>query len=81
MRAVVDDTERLYGYRALTTYPLVVEAGLSRDSIIEPWQQDLLKNGFVPVFLFTHSLVSETQHINLLNSDITFAFPDHPVSH
>lgn len=51
MRAVVDDTERLYGYRALTTYPLVVEAGLSRDSIIEPWQQDLLKNGFVPVFL------------------------------
>lgn len=43
VRAVVDDTERLYGYRALTTYPLVVEAGLSRDSIIEPWQQDLLK--------------------------------------
>lgn len=28
-RAVIDDTERLYGYRALTTYPLVVEAGLS----------------------------------------------------
>ena len=51
VRAVVDDTERLYGYRALTTYPLVVEAGLSRDSIIEPWQQDLLKNGFVLVFL------------------------------
>ncbi|POA36789.1 sensor domain-containing diguanylate cyclase [Pseudomonas sp. GW456-12-1-14-TSB6] len=51
IRAVVDDTERLYGYRALTTYPLVVEAGLSRDSIIAPWRQDLLKNGFVLVFL------------------------------
>lgn len=51
VRAVVDDTERLYGYRALTTYPLVVEAGLSRESIIDPWQQDLLKNGFVLVFL------------------------------
>jgi diguanylate cyclase len=51
VKAVVDDTERLYGYRALTTYPLVVEAGLSRESIIAPWQQDLLKNGLVLVFL------------------------------
>lgn len=50
-RAVIDDTERLYGYRALTTYPLVVEAGLSRDSIIAPWRRDLLKTGFVLVFL------------------------------
>ncbi|NHN68573.1 GGDEF domain-containing protein [Pseudomonas fluorescens] len=50
-RAVVDDTERLYGYRALTTYPLVVEAGLSRESIIAPWRRDLLKTGFVLVFL------------------------------
>ncbi|WP_085656468.1 sensor domain-containing diguanylate cyclase [Pseudomonas sp. B11(2017)] len=51
IKAVVDDTERLYGYRALTTYPLVVEAGLSRDSIIAPWRRDLLKNGLVLVFL------------------------------
>ncbi|WLH15302.1 sensor domain-containing diguanylate cyclase [Pseudomonas hefeiensis] len=50
-RAVVDDTERLYGYRALTTYPLVVEAGLSRESIIAPWRHDLLKTGFVLIFL------------------------------
>jgi diguanylate cyclase len=50
-RAVIDDTERLYGYRALTTYPLVVEAGLSRDSITAPWRRDLLKTGFVLVFL------------------------------
>ncbi|AUM69872.1 sensor domain-containing diguanylate cyclase [Pseudomonas fluorescens] len=50
-RAVVDDTERLYGYRALTTYPLVVEAGLSRESIIAPWRRDLLKTGLVLIFL------------------------------
>lgn len=50
-RAVVDDTERLYGYRALTTYPLVVEAGLSRESIIAPWRRDLFKTSFVLVFL------------------------------
>jgi diguanylate cyclase len=51
VKAVVDDTERLYGYRALTTYPLVVEAGLSRDSIIAPWRRDLLKTGWVLVVL------------------------------
>lgn len=50
-RAVVDDTERLYGFRALTTYPLVVEAGISRESIIAPWRRDLLKTGFVLIFL------------------------------
>ena len=51
VKAVIDDTERLYGYRALTTYPLVVEAGLSRESIIAPWRRDLLKTGLVLVFL------------------------------
>ena len=51
VKAVVDDTERLYGYRALTTYPLVVVAGLSRDSIIAPWRRDLLKTGWVLVVL------------------------------
>lgn len=51
VKAVVDDTERLYGYRALTAYPLVVEAGLSRESIIAPWRWDLFKTGFVLFFL------------------------------
>ncbi len=50
-RAVVDDTERLYGFRALTTYPLVVEAGLSRESIIAPWRRDLFKTSIVLIFL------------------------------
>lgn len=51
VKAIIDDTDRLYGYRALTTYPLVVEAGLSRESIISPWLHDLWKTGFVLVFL------------------------------
>lgn len=51
IKAVVDDTERLYGYRALSTYPLVVEAGLSRESIIAPWRRDLLKTGLILVSL------------------------------
>lgn len=51
IKAVVDDTERLYGYRALTTYPLVVEAGLSRESIIAPWRRDLLKTGLILISL------------------------------
>ncbi|VVM82586.1 sensor domain-containing diguanylate cyclase [Pseudomonas fluorescens] len=50
-KAVTDDTDRLYGYRALTTYPLVVEAGLSRESITAPWRRDLVKTGWVLVFL------------------------------
>ncbi|XLM18165.1 GGDEF domain-containing protein [Pseudomonas sp. PLMAX] len=50
-KAVIDDTERLYGYRALTTYPLIVEAGLSRESITTPWRRDLLKTGGVLVGL------------------------------
>jgi len=50
-KAVIDDTERLYAYRALSTYPLVVEAGLSRESIIAPWRRDLLKTSLVLIFL------------------------------
>lgn len=46
-KAVVDDTYRLYGYRALSSYPLVVQAGLSRKSFVGPWKQDLLKTGWV----------------------------------
>lgn len=47
VKAVVDGTHRLYGYRALSTYPLVVEAGLSRESFVGPWKRDLLKTGLV----------------------------------
>jgi diguanylate cyclase len=51
VRAVVDNTHRLYAYRALTSYPLVAEAGLSRESFVGPWRHDLLKTGLVLLVL------------------------------
>ncbi|WP_109512977.1 sensor domain-containing diguanylate cyclase [Pseudomonas ovata] len=53
VKAVVDGTHRLYGYRVLSRYPLVVEAGISRDSIIAPWRQDLIKTGLILLLLIT----------------------------
>ncbi|WP_449433015.1 sensor domain-containing diguanylate cyclase [Pseudomonas putida] len=49
--AVVDGTPRLYAYRALSSYPLVVEAGLSRESIVAPWWHDLIKSVAVLLLL------------------------------
>ncbi|MDR2307499.1 MAG: sensor domain-containing diguanylate cyclase [Paucimonas sp.] len=49
--AVVDGTPRLYAFRALSSYPLVVEAGLSRESIIAPWRHDMLKSVVVLLLL------------------------------
>ena len=49
--AVVDGTPRLYAYRALTSYPMVVEAGLSRESIIAPWRHDVFKSVAVLLLL------------------------------
>lgn len=49
--AVVDGTPRLYGYRALASYPLVVEAGLSRESIVAPWRHDAIKSVAVLLLL------------------------------
>src|SRR5690606_37649492 len=51
VKAVVDGTYRLYGYRALGSYPLVVEAGLSRESFVGPWRRDLIKTGIVLLVL------------------------------
>ena len=51
VKAVVDGTYRLYGYRALSSYPLVVEAGLSRESFVGPWRRDLIKTGLYLLLL------------------------------
>ena len=56
-KAIVDGTERLYGYRALSSYPLVAEAGLSRDSIIGPWRQDVIKTSMYSLVLIAGLLV------------------------
>ncbi|MBA1204119.1 GGDEF domain-containing protein [Pseudomonas capeferrum] len=49
--AVVDGTPRLYGYKALRSYPLVAEAGLSRESIIQAWRHDLIKTALILLLL------------------------------
>ncbi|MDH0301728.1 MULTISPECIES: sensor domain-containing diguanylate cyclase [unclassified Pseudomonas] len=49
--AVVDGTPRLYAFRALSSYPLVVEAGLSTESIIAPWRHDMIKSVLVLVLV------------------------------
>ncbi|WAH55528.1 sensor domain-containing diguanylate cyclase [Pseudomonas silvicola] len=49
--AVIDNTPRLYAYRALASYPLVVEAGLSLESIVGPWRHDLFKSALVLLIL------------------------------
>jgi diguanylate cyclase len=51
VKAVVDGTHRLYAYRALNSYPLVVEAGLSKESFVGPWRHDLLKSGLILLVL------------------------------
>lgn len=51
VQAVVDGTRRLYGYRQLQTYPLVVEAGLSREFIVQAWRNDVIKTGLVLLML------------------------------
>lgn len=55
--AVVDGTPRLYAYRGLTSYPVVVQAGLSRDAILAAWRQDVIKSiGVLLVLLLGLSL-------------------------
>lgn len=49
--AVVDGTTRLYAFRALSSYPLVVQAGLSLESIVGPWRRDMIKSLAVLVLL------------------------------
>lgn len=51
VKAVIDGTYRLYGYRVLGSYPLVVEAGLSRESFVGPWRRDLIKTGLFLLIL------------------------------
>ncbi|VVP84050.1 hypothetical protein PS910_02242 [Pseudomonas fluorescens] len=49
--AVTDNTPRLYGYKALNSYPLVAEAGLSRDSIFALWRHDVIKTVIILLLL------------------------------
>ncbi|MHC8285383.1 sensor domain-containing diguanylate cyclase [Pseudomonas sp. XS1P51] len=47
LRSVVDGTVRLYGYRQLDAYPLVVSAASSRDSILKDWYDTALQSSII----------------------------------
>jgi len=70
-KAIIDGVDRLYGYRALTSYPLVAEAGLSRDSIIGPWRQDVLKTSMYSLVLIAGLLGFGLILINQLRKRIS----------
>jgi len=45
--SVVDQTVRLCGYQQLKTYPLIVVAAISRDSILNEWQNNVYKSAAI----------------------------------
>ncbi|MEO8643039.1 diguanylate cyclase [Pseudomonas sp.] len=46
-RSLVDGVVRLYGYRQLDTYPLVVSAASSRDSILKDWYDTAFRSSVI----------------------------------
>jgi diguanylate cyclase (GGDEF)-like protein len=47
IRSVVDDVVRLYGYRQLGSYPLVVAAAASRDTILKGWYERAFQSSVI----------------------------------
>jgi diguanylate cyclase (GGDEF)-like protein len=47
--SIVDKVTRLYGYRQLGKYPLVVAAAISEESLFDEWRQNALKSVVVIV--------------------------------
>jgi diguanylate cyclase (GGDEF)-like protein len=47
IRSVVDDVVRLYGYRQLGSYPLVVAAASSRDTILKGWYERAFQSSVI----------------------------------
>lgn len=54
LHSMVDGVERLYGYRALDKYPLVVEAAQSRQAVLAPWEANIYRSAYiVALMIFT----------------------------
>ena len=51
MTSLVDNQPRLFGYKALDSFPLVIEVGISTDFIIKGWQRDLLKTFIIVIVM------------------------------
>jgi diguanylate cyclase (GGDEF)-like protein len=46
-RSIIDNVERLYGYEALNEYPLVVEAGPSREAVLASWREGMIRSAVI----------------------------------
>ncbi|MBA1242214.1 sensor domain-containing diguanylate cyclase [Pseudomonas japonica] len=51
--SVVDGVERLYGYRAVSQYPLVVLAAESKTFLLANWRQNMLRTAMVILLLLS----------------------------
>ncbi|WP_312272532.1 sensor domain-containing diguanylate cyclase [Pseudomonas sp.] len=45
--SIVDKVERINSYKQLDRYPIVVQAGLSKRAMLEPWYQDVYRTAII----------------------------------
>ena len=58
VNSIIDGVDRLFGYRMLQKYPLVVAAANSRDAILSSWRADTYKmTGMIALVLLVNLLV------------------------
>lgn len=58
VKSILDGVDRLFGYRVLYKYPLVVAAGNSREAILDSWRADTYKmTAMIAVVLVINLLV------------------------
>lgn len=55
--SVVDGVTRIYGFRRVDRYPLVVEAALSRDAVLAPWREDVRRSVIIVALLLLATLL------------------------
>ncbi|WP_213879266.1 sensor domain-containing diguanylate cyclase [Pseudomonas sp. dw_358] len=73
MVSVVDNQPRLYGYKALHDLPLVMEAGISTESIVQGWTHDLFKTVVIVLVMLLGMGVFSYFFLQQLRSKIVMA--------
>ena len=78
-RSSLDDVERLFSYRQLQDYPLLVETGISTQSIAAPWLNQVARSCLVVVVviaglvLFAATLVRQMEQGALAEEELRLA--------
>lgn len=73
MTSVVDDQQRIFGYKALLDFALVMEAGISTESIVSGWQRDLIKSAMVALVMLLGIGAFSLYFLQQLRSKISMA--------